>query len=99
MNNNKILTSVLLAGCLGVTGCQQYLERREGVTTHAGNQLAANEANMVVDPWPKHVDNTDIDTDGKRSADIVGKYKSAHAPEDTSGGMTLGDLLATPVKK
>ncbi len=97
--NNKILTGIILTACLGATGCQQYIERKEGVTSFAGNSLAANEANMVVDPWPPNVDNTDIPANGKRMTDVHGNYQDAKSPVDETQPTTLGALLGTPVSQ
>ena len=82
MNNFKALSCILVTSSLGLAGCQQYLDRSDGVTSYAGNHLAANEAKMVVDPWPRNVDNTDIPADGQRMSDTVRKYKTAHENEE-----------------
>ena len=81
MNKSNMLKCILVLAALAVSGCQQYLARNEGVTSFAGNAHAANEAKMVVDPWPANVDNTDIPADGQRMADAVQKYKTANAPD------------------
>lgn len=71
------LSALMLLG-----GCQNYLERHEGVTSHAGNQLAVNEAMMVSDPWKKKAYDTHLHGNGKRNADLIDKYEKAHAPEE-----------------
>ncbi len=82
MNKNKLLCSVSLSALMMLGGCQNYLERNEGVTSHAGNHLAVNEALMVSDPWKRDAYDTDIRSNGKRSADIVDRYEKEHAPEE-----------------
>lgn len=74
-------------------GCQQYLERHEGVTNHAGNHLAANEAKMVVDPWNRDAYNNHIEGDGKRLGDAVKRYKNSNSEESGNGQQTI--LLPT----
>ncbi len=81
MNKFNVLKCVSVFAALAMSGCQQYLDRNEGVTSFAGNSQAANEAKMVVDPWPRNVENTDIPADGQRMANTIDKYKNAHAPD------------------
>ncbi len=67
MKNNRYIAYSVVGAALLVGGCQQqYLERHDGVTTHAGNHLAVNEAKMVVDPWNRDAYNNNIEGDGKR---------------------------------
>ena len=76
------------------SGCQNYHSRHEGVTEHAGNHLATNETLMADDYWKSNAYNTDIQHDGKRTADAVNKYKNSLSGEgsvelaETSEGST-----------
>ena len=81
MINIKVLGIFSLSTLLLVGGCQNYLERHDGVTTFAGDAQAANEIKMVVDPWNPNAENTHIDTDGKRASDAVVRYRSANEGE------------------
>ena len=94
MNNIKPLTVVSLIALTSLTGCQQYHNRSEGVTTFAGNSHAVNEAKMVVDPWPKYLDDTDFDTDGERLSAAVKRYKSGGIDADASTSTTPAALTA-----
>ena len=94
MNDIKPLTVVALIALAGLTGCQQYHNRSEGVTTFAGNSHAVNEAKMVVDPWPKYLDDTDFDTDGERLSAAVKRYKSGGIDADASTSTTPAALTA-----
>ncbi|MEM9332188.1 MAG: hypothetical protein AAGA53_12740 [Pseudomonadota bacterium] len=85
----KNLSYVLIGSTVLLTGCQQYVERHEGVTTHAGNHLAANEAKMVVDPWNRDAYNSHIEGDGKRLGDAVKRYKNANDEESAKGQETI----------
>ena len=76
MNNIRILNAICLLTTVCLAGCQQYHNRSDGVTTFAGNSNAVNEAKMVVDPWPKYLDDTDFDTDGERISAAVKRYKA-----------------------
>ena len=80
MKNTNLLKIISLAALVGLASCQQNLTRTDGVTTHAGDALAINEAKSVVDPWPRNVENTHIEGDGQRLGDAVIKYKTANKP-------------------
>ena len=93
----KLVTAVALP-LLVATGCQNYESRHDGVTPDAGNQLAVNEALMVSDPWKRNAYNTHSHSDGKRSADIVSKYKNQHhvEKEGAAGAVPLTLPIAPP---
>ncbi|PCI05532.1 MAG: hypothetical protein COB78_02755 [Hyphomicrobiales bacterium] len=71
-----LLAGILLASVTTLTGCNQYLSRDEGITTFAGEALAANEAISVVDTWPDDFDDTNIPTDGKRQTAAIKRYRN-----------------------
>lgn len=89
MNKNIYITPLVIGVTVLIAGCQQYVERNDGVTTHAGNHLAANEAKMVVDPWNRNAYNNNIEGDGKRLGDAVKRYKNANAEDSAKGQETL----------
>lgn len=51
----------LLAGCMGDGG------RIEGITSGAGNAIAANTVMQMVDPWQRGVEDTDLDVPAETS--------------------------------
>ncbi|MEM7215313.1 MAG: hypothetical protein AAF423_07195 [Pseudomonadota bacterium] len=89
MKNINKITFASVFSALSLSGCQQYLERHDGVTTHAGNHLAANEAKLVVDPWNPNAYNNHIEGDGKRLGDAVKRYKDANKADSEKGQETL----------
>jgi len=84
-----IAAATLVAITASVSGCQNYLSRHEGVTSFAGDSLAANEAISVVDTWPDGFDDTSIPTDGQRQSEAIEKYKS---PASQSAQQAPGEL-------
>lgn len=82
MNKNKLLCSVSLSALMMLGGCQNYLDRSDGITSHGGNHLAINEAKMVSDPWKRDAYNTHLHGNGKRTADLIDKYEKVHEPEE-----------------
>jgi len=105
MLKSKYLTTASVIALFAVSGCQSqpynaadfnyaernrdYLERYDGVTTHAGDQLAVNEAKSVADPWKSRAHNTHLHGNGKRIADAVTRYENNGKEEESSGEITL----------
>lgn len=63
------ITSTVLFLCVGLGGCAQddYL-RTDGLTTGAGDAIAANTAMQVVDPWQNGVQNTKLKVPAQRTS-------------------------------
>ena len=61
---------VLLAGCSDV-----YYDRRESLSLGAGDAIAANEVEQMVDPWPAHSNNRDLAFNGERMQRAVECYR------------------------
>ncbi|MEM7067308.1 MAG: hypothetical protein AAF478_00365 [Pseudomonadota bacterium] len=93
MNSKIYATCFLITSTVVISGCQQNYIRHEGVTTHAGNHLAANEAKMVVDPWNRNAYNNRIEGDGQRLGDAVKRYKESNSEESGNSQQTI--LLPT----
>lgn len=74
---NKLPGLPLLAAvALGVSGCNhEDFVRTEGLTTGAGNAMAANTAMQMVDPWPAGVQDTRLRVPAERG-------NAAAAPAD-----------------
>lgn len=52
-----------LAGCMG-----DGVGRQEGVTSGAGNAIAANTVMQIVDPWQPGVEDTDLKVPAERGS-------------------------------
>lgn len=55
---SKLIVTLLVAGAL--SGCADYLNRRDSVTLGAGNAAEANTAIQTIYPWPPAVDDIRI---------------------------------------
>lgn len=75
----KFLTLTAAAALL--SGCADYLARHDGVSFGAGNAAARNAAIHMIDPWPRHSGNTNIEADGQRMAVTMRKYQT-NDPDD-----------------
>jgi hypothetical protein len=87
----RLLFWTLLAAALSLSGCSnQYFERKESVTFSAGDAVAWNNAQMIIDPAPRRAYDTNIVTPGE-TAERAGKdyakgqyrwYTNAGGPHD-----------------
>jgi hypothetical protein len=69
------LVAALLAVMLG--GCSDfYFDRRDTIALGAGDAIAANETEQIIDPWPAHSRNTNIATNGQRMQAAVERYRN-----------------------
>jgi type IV pilus biogenesis protein CpaD/CtpE len=68
----------------GLSGCNQYWERKDTVYFGAGDAVAANTAIQVADPWPARSRNTNIAFDGQRTATAVQRYRSGNVIQPKS---------------
>ncbi len=60
----------LLAGCSDL-----YFDRRDTIALGAGDALAANAVEQMVDPWPAHSGDTAIPGDGNKMQAAVERYR------------------------
>ena len=72
----------LVAATLLLSGCQDYLARRDTIAFHAGEAAAYNKAIHIVDPWPAASARTDLDFNGRRIVDAIERYE---APQPLNG--------------
>lgn len=74
----------ILALIATLSGCQQYLVRSDFVDDSAGDAIARNNANQMVDPWNTYVYDTDIATSGERQAKARKKYTTGEDDSNTA---------------
>ena len=70
-----IVATALLSAMLG--GCSEYyFDRRDGVTLHSGEAMAANRVTMMIDPWPAASGNRNIAYNGEKAAVAAERYRT-----------------------
>jgi hypothetical protein len=80
-----IAAVVLLGTMLG--GCSEYyFDRRDTVSLHSGEAMAANRVTQMIDPWPA--------ASGQRNIAFNGE-KAAHASERYRTGRVIPPVSAT----
>ncbi|HEY7383648.1 MAG TPA: pilus assembly protein [Beijerinckiaceae bacterium] len=85
----------LVAATLLLSGCQDYLARRDTIAFHAGEAAAYNKAIHVVDPWPAASARTDIDFNGRRIVNAIERYEAPH-PLNGSGAAASPAMAMPP---
>ncbi|WP_293857106.1 hypothetical protein [uncultured Alsobacter sp.] len=76
------------AACVGLGGCAApYIDRTEGVAFGAGDAVAWNMAQHVIDPWPRAANQTSITMDGERAQRAIDRYRTNRVP--LSGGSSF----------
>lgn len=69
MRTNILWTTLValpLAGCMG-----DGVGRMDGVTSGAGNAIAANTVMQMVDPWQPGVEDTDLKVPAERAVPVA----------------------------
>ena len=99
-SNNKVKGNLafsipLLAAMLLLTGCADYVERRDTITLQAGEAQAWNKTVHTADPWPPYVMDNRIPGDGQRTAGVIGRYSTGRA-EGAAGAATPPAGVAVP---
>ena len=81
------LVLVLLLAALG--GCSEYLDRRDSISSSAGDAVATDEITQMVDPWPRVSAQRDIGFDGQRMESAMRRYQTNRTyPPSNSGTST-----------
>lgn len=78
-SKGRLIATALAAAALGTALCgcsEMYFDHREGVTSGAGDAVAANEAMQTIDPWPARSGNPNIATNGQRMQSAVERYRT-----------------------
>ena len=69
--------AALLAFGLTASACTHvYDDRRETVSLHAGDAIAANKVAQMIDPWPEYAANRNIASDGQRAQRAIERYRT-----------------------
>jgi hypothetical protein len=84
-----LLAALALAG--GLAACAEadlYFDRRDTISFHAGDAVAANIITQTVDPWPRVAANRDIRFNGERMQAAAERYRTGKVYEPRGLGGT-----------
>jgi hypothetical protein len=96
------LISLVLGLCATLGACTDpgfYTDHREGITSFAGNAVASNVAVQTIDPWPPHVSDRHLRSDGERTQTAIERYRTNKVtpPQGTStSSVQFTPMLAAP---
>lgn len=87
---------VAVALCALVAGCSDlYWDRRDTVSLHSGEAMAANRATMAIDPWSAASGNRNITYDGQKAATASERYRTGRIIQPV-GATTSSAQYAQP---
>jgi hypothetical protein len=66
-----VMLGALLAGC----SSDIYFDRRDSIALGAGDAVAANQVEQMVDPWPPHSNDKNLTFNGERMQRAVECYR------------------------
>lgn len=70
----RALALGLVFAALG--GCSQYLDRRDTISLHGGDAIAAEKVTQMVDPWPAASAQKSIGFSGERMETAMERYRT-----------------------
>jgi hypothetical protein len=81
-----------------LTGCSEYLARRDSITLNAGDAVMTDRVTHMVDPWPRASANRDIAFNGDRMEAAFKRYRTGNViqPVGINTGTTYQAAPATP---
>lgn len=100
-------TALLLGALLG--GCSDiYFDRRETIALSAGDAIASNQVEQMVDPWPPYSNNKNLTFSGERMQRAVQCYRvdkvtppvdldpstDTNAPPPPAGAVCAGQMTS-----
>lgn len=95
IGSRALLLALLAAGSL--SGCAEYLDRKNTIAFSAGDAVETNVITHVTDPWPPHARNKNIEFSGERLARAVRRYECGPTAEDAgSNNSASGKGFASP---
>jgi hypothetical protein len=70
-----VLLTVTATAAPALADPYDYRDRRDTVTSSAGNANASNMAIQTIDPWPPYARNARLPLDGRRAAIAITRYQ------------------------
>lgn len=77
------------AASISVSGCSDYVKRRDTIWLGAGEAVETNIVTQEYDPWPVGARSVRIASDGERAQHAVERYRNPHSGAGTGGNTAL----------
>jgi hypothetical protein len=71
----KAFVAAAVAGLM-LSGCSEYLDRRDTISLASGEAMATNRVTHMIDPWPAASGNRSIASNGDRAAAASARYRT-----------------------
>jgi hypothetical protein len=89
-----IAVTALLGAMLG--GCSEYyFDRRDSISLHSGEAMAANRVTQMIDPWPAASGQRNIAYNGERMQGAAERYRTHRVVQPVSA-ITSSTLQQQP---
>ena len=85
--------ALIIPGCLGLSSCNQYWERKETINLRAGDAVAWNAIQQTADPWSAASRDNRIQASGSRAESAMVQYRLGTGAGGGSG-MSSGGASA-----
>ena len=84
---SKIMRALALAAVLAaLSGCAEYLDRRDSIALGAGDAIAADKVTQMVDPWPRASADKNIAFNGPKIESAVERYRTNRVYQPSGTG-------------
>lgn len=70
----------------GMTGCSEYLDRRDALSLQSGNAVQTNKVSQMVDPWPRASADRNIAFSGPVMENAVERYRTGRVIQPVGNG-------------
>jgi hypothetical protein len=96
--NNAMRALALGLVFTALSGCSEYLDRRDTVSLHGGDAIATDKVIQMVDPWPAASANKTIGFNGERMESAMERYRTnrTYPPQGTGTSATYSQAPAQP---
>ena len=95
-SSNLLRGLALVIVLTAVSGCSEYLDRRDTITLGAGDAMAADAMTEMVDPWPRAAAQRNIGFSGPRMENAIQRYKTNTTYPPSNTGTSTSYAPAPP---
>jgi hypothetical protein len=81
-----------------LSGCSEYLDRRDTIALQGGDAVATDKVTQMVDPWPRVSADKNIGFSGERMETAMERYRTnrTYAPNGSGTSGTYQPLAPAP---
>ena len=97
-SNNAVRALSLGLALTALSGCSEYIDRRDTISLHGGDAVATDKVTQMVDPWPAESANKTIGFNGERMETAMERYRTnrTYAPQGTGTSTTYSQQSSGP---